>query len=93
MVEPAALTGLAYIAVLAVIGTGLAMLAFNKLIKMSSPLFASSVTYMIPIVALLWGISDNEHFHPSLLLWMGMIIMGVVLVNLESKKKKLVEMQ
>ena len=86
--EPSALNGLAYIAVLAVIGTGMAMFAFNKLIKMSSPLFASSVTYMIPIVSLLWGISDNEHFHPSLLLWMGMIIMGVVLVNLDIKKKK-----
>lgn len=86
--EPEALHGLGYIAILAVVGTGLAMIAFNKLIKMSSPLFASSVTYMIPIVALLWGIADNEHFHPSLILWMLLIIGGVVLVNLKVRSRQ-----
>lgn len=49
-----------YIAVLAVLGTGIANIVFFKLIQMSSPIFASSVTYLIPVVAFGWGILDNE---------------------------------
>lgn len=49
-----------YIAVLAVLGTGIANIVFFKLIQMSSPIFASSVTYLIPVVAFGWGIMDNE---------------------------------
>jgi drug/metabolite transporter (DMT)-like permease len=84
--DPKALRGLLYIAILAVVGTALAMIAFNTLIKITSPIFASSVTYLIPIVALLWGIADGEYFSLKHLLWIAMIIGGVLLVN---KKKRM----
>lgn len=79
--EPGAWVGLGYLAILAIVGTGLAMMGFNMLIKMTTPIFASSVTYLIPVVALLWGIIDGEFFDPSFLIWIGLIIGGVLLVN------------
>ncbi len=73
--------GLGYLSILSVLGTGLALIAFNKLIKMSSPVFASSVTYLIPVVAIIWGIIDGEIFKLSYVLWFLLIIVGVFLVN------------
>jgi drug/metabolite transporter (DMT)-like permease len=46
---------LGYIAILGIIGTGLSNILFFKLIQISSPIFASSVTYIIPVVAILLG--------------------------------------
>ncbi len=79
--QPGAMQGLGYIAILAIVGTGIAMIAFNVLIKITSALFASSVTYLIPVVAILWGIADSEQFEPEYIVWIGMIIGGVILVN------------
>ena len=80
-------SGFAYILILAVMGTALAMIAFNKVIKLTNPVFASSVTYMIPIVALAWGIIDGEPFEWAYLLWILLIITGVYLVNLKYDRK------
>ena len=49
-----------FILVLGIVGTGIANVVFFKLIQMSSPVFATSVTYLIPIVAIFWGFLDNE---------------------------------
>lgn len=49
-----------FILILGVIGTGIANVIFFKLIQISSPVFATSVTYLIPIVAIFWGLMDNE---------------------------------
>ena len=49
-----------FIVVLGVIGTGIANIIFFKLIQISSPVFATSVTYLIPVVAFFWGLLDNE---------------------------------
>jgi drug/metabolite transporter (DMT)-like permease len=75
------LKGLIYVGILSVVGTGLAMIAFNNLIKVNSPLFASSVTYMIPVVAVIWGIIDGEVFALLDIVWFLMILFGVFLVN------------
>ena len=48
-------TSLNYIVVLGIIGTGLSNILFFKLIQVSSPVFASSVTYIIPVVAIMLG--------------------------------------
>lgn len=85
MSEPSAWTGFGYIALLAFMGTALALMAFNVLIKLTGPVFASSVTYLIPIVALMWGVADGEYFGLRYLLWIGMILGGVLLVNTGSK--------
>jgi len=80
--------GLGFLSILSFVGTGLALMAFNKLIKVSSPIFASSVTYMIPIVAIIWGIIDGEVFKLSYLIWFILIIGGVLLVNANPNRQK-----
>ncbi|MCK4569336.1 MAG: DMT family transporter [Bacteroidales bacterium] len=76
-------TGLGYISILAVVGTALALIFFNMLIKMTTALFAASVTYMIPIVAIGWGILDGEQFEWNYLIWTLLILGGVYLVNVK----------
>ena len=51
-----------YIVILSFFGTALAKVLFNKLVQISTPVFASSVTYLMPIVALVWGVLDGEGF-------------------------------
>ncbi len=85
--EENSLIGFGYISLLSVFGTGIALIAFNKLIKMSSPIFASSVTYIIPIVAIAWGIIDGEIFKPIFIIWFALILVGILLVNTSSKNK------
>ncbi|MEC3906562.1 EamA family transporter [Tamlana sp. 2201CG12-4] len=53
---------MAYITILSFFGTALAKIVFNKLVHISTPVFASSVTYIMPIVALMWGFLDGESF-------------------------------
>jgi drug/metabolite transporter (DMT)-like permease len=72
---------LLYVAVLAIIGTALAMIYFNKLIKIASPIFASSVTYAIPVVALFWGLLDGEQISIWQILAGAVILFGVYLTN------------
>ncbi|RVT78433.1 DMT family transporter [Flavobacterium sufflavum] len=49
-----------FILILGVLGTGIANILFFKLIQIASPVFAASVTYLIPVIALFWGLLDNE---------------------------------
>lgn len=70
-----------YIMILGVIGTGIANIIFYKLIQLSSPVFASSVTYLIPIVAFLWGVLDNEMLTPLQFFGALIILVGVFLAN------------
>ena len=58
-----------------------AVVIFNKLVKDSSAIFASSVTYLIPIVALLWGVFDGENITIYHLAGVSVILSGVYLVN------------
>ena len=70
-----------FIIVLAVVGTGIANILFFKLVQMSSPVFASSVTYLIPVVAFFWGMFDNEMLTPIQFLGAFIILIGVYLAN------------
>jgi drug/metabolite transporter (DMT)-like permease len=70
-----------YAIALGVVSTGLATVLFNKILQISSPVFASSVTYLIPIFAFLWGILDNEAITIQHFIGMGIILIGVFLVN------------
>lgn len=45
---------------LSLFGTVLASMIFYNLVQKTSAVFASTVTYLMPIVALLWGIWDGE---------------------------------
>lgn len=79
--SPDALSGLGYISILAIVGTGIALMLFNRIIQMTSAVFASSVTYFIPVIALLWGIADGESFKPGFVFFVALVIVGVLLVN------------
>ncbi len=80
--------GLMYVSILAIVGTALSVIAYNKLIKTTTAVFASSVTYLMPVIALLWGVSDGELFTWSHLLWILLIVVGVFLVNKKVKSEK-----
>ena len=68
-----------FIIVLGVVGTGIANILFFKLIQMSSPVFATSVTYLIPVVAFFWGLLDHEMLTPVQFLGAFIILIGVYL--------------
>lgn len=68
-----------FVMVLGVLGTGIANILFFKLIQMSSPVFATSVTYLIPIVAFFWGLLDNEMLTPIQSVGAFVILIGVYL--------------
>ncbi|MFZ1805827.1 MAG: DMT family transporter [Cyclobacteriaceae bacterium] len=70
-----------FIAILGLMSTAVATVIFNKLVKTNSPLFASSVTYLIPIVAVMWGVLDGEQLYLGHYIGMIAIIGGVYLAN------------
>ena len=83
---------LCFIGILAFLGTATALAIFYVLIRDTSPIFASTVTYFIPIVATLWGFADNEHFSYSMLISIVFIFAGVFIINRPDffKRKKVV---
>ena len=80
-------TSIFYVFILALFGTALAKIIFNKLIKISSPVFASSVTYSMLIVSIFWGIVDGEKFSIYQLIATLIIVFGVILTNKKTKIK------
>ena len=80
-------TSIFYVFILALFGTALAKIIFNKLIKISSPVFASSVTYSMLIVSIFWGIVDGEKFSINQLIATLIIVFGVILTNKKAKIK------
>ncbi|MBP6182525.1 EamA family transporter [Flavobacterium sp.] len=68
-----------FIMILGVVGTGIANILFFKLIQMSTPVFATSVTYLIPIVAFFWGLLDHEMLTPVQFFGAFIILIGVYL--------------
>ncbi len=79
--NPNALQGLPYLLILSVIGTAMAVMLFNYMVSFSTPLFASSVVYFIPIVALIIGVLYGEYFNPINLIWITLIFVGVYLMG------------
>lgn len=76
-----------YVAILSLFGTAIAKVLFNKMIQISSPVFASSVTYTMPIVAVLWGVFDGEKFGVLQIVAAIIILFGVYLSNKPTVKK------
>ncbi len=75
------LNSLGYVAILSIVGTGIAKTIYNKLVQISDPVFSSSVTYLIPIVAIIWGVFDGETLSFVQVLGAVIILFGVYLVN------------
>ena len=70
-----------YIAILGLLGTAFATVIFNYLVKITDAVFASSVTYLVPIIALAWGILDGEPMNGLQGIGMLFILLGVYQVN------------
>lgn len=77
MTQPETQNAMLYVAILGIVGTGIANIIFFKLIHISSPIFTSSVTYMIPVVAFCWGLFDNESLSMLQVLGAFIILLGV----------------
>jgi len=72
---------------LAIVGTGVGKILFNRLIQVSSPIFSSSVTYLMPIVSVLLGGLDGEKLNVYQIVGGLVVLIGVYLTH----KKKLPE--
>jgi drug/metabolite transporter (DMT)-like permease len=86
--NPMANQGIFYIIILSIVGTALAVVLFNRIIAFSSALFASSVTYFIPIVAVLIGFTFGETINLWQVLSMLIVLSGVIIANVSLKKGK-----
>lgn len=73
--------GLMFVGLLSVFGTGLAMMMNYRLLKVSSPLFASTVTLLMPIVAIIWGILDGEKLTAMQFIGAAVIIAGLIFLR------------
>jgi drug/metabolite transporter (DMT)-like permease len=72
-----ALEALGYLTLLGVFGTAIALILFNIMVKKVTPVFASSVTYFIPIVAIFWGVLDGEVLLLGHYVGIAAVILGV----------------
>ncbi|MEL6635247.1 MAG: EamA family transporter, partial [Bacteroidota bacterium] len=77
--HPAGWLSLGYVTLLALAGTVMASFLFFWLVQLTNPVFASSVSYLIPIVALGWGALDGEVITAFHLIGMVLILIGVYL--------------
>lgn len=83
---PEAVRALGYVALLGVMSTSLALILFNKLVQMTTPIFSSTVTYLIPIVALTWGLLDGEQLILGQIIGIVAILLGVFINNRKKAK-------
>jgi len=81
-----------YIAILAVAGSAFANVIYYFLVRDTSPVVASVVAYFIPIVATMWGLSDNERLAPTMFLSVLLILAGVYLINRPGALRKIRKM-
>ena len=79
--DPLILESIFYIVLLAFFGTAIAKVLYIKLLSISSPVFSVSTTYLIPIVAIFWGLLDGEEFRLIQFLGTSVILLGVYLVT------------
>lgn len=80
---------LGFIAILSVVGSAIALAMYYFLISETSPVFAAMTTYLIPIVATLWGITDGEQLTYSMIFSVIIILAGVYLINRPGLRGKL----
>jgi drug/metabolite transporter (DMT)-like permease len=70
-----------YVVILSLFGTAIAKVIFNKLVQIASPVFASSVTYTMPVIAVMWGFIDGESFSFQQVVAALIVLLGVYLAN------------
>lgn len=78
---PHAWESLGFVAILAIFGTALSVIVYNILIREAGIMFAASVTYLMPIVAMAWGLFDHEMVTWMHLVFIVVILGGIWLIN------------
>jgi drug/metabolite transporter (DMT)-like permease len=74
---PGIIKGIFFVGLLSLLATFYASILFYKMVQRTNPVFGSSVTYLIPIVGLFWGVLDGEAFGVFHVIGMGLILAGV----------------
>jgi drug/metabolite transporter (DMT)-like permease len=87
-VNPLAWESLGFVCILAIVGSAISVILFNVLIKKSTAIFASSCTYLIPVVAVMWGTLDGEKVVVFQLLAILIILSGIWLINKKNLSKE-----
>lgn len=82
-----AMASLGYTAILGIVGSALSVIAFNELIKLSGPVFASTTTYLIPVVAVGWGLFEGERITWLQMMAVVVILAAVWLINFQRKPR------
>ena len=82
--DPLILESIVYIVILALFGTAVAKVMYIKLLAISTPVFSVSTTYLMPVVAIFWGLLEGEEFKLTQFIGTSIILIGVYLVT---KKK------
>lgn len=75
-----------YVAILAVIGSAVALVLFNHLLSISNAVFSTGITYLMPIVSVSWGFLDNEPFMWAHAVGMSFILSGIYITNLKKNE-------
>jgi drug/metabolite transporter (DMT)-like permease len=84
--SPNGLSSFGYISVLGIFGSAFAIVLFSRLLKISNALFGSFTTYLLPFVAILWGIAIDENIGIVPFISLGVILTGIFISNLSFKK-------
>lgn len=84
--DPAGAKAVGHVALLAVLSSALALVLWNRLIQLTSALSASTVTYLMPVVAIGWGLIDGERVTWAHALAIAVVLLGVLLVNLADRR-------
>ncbi len=82
------LVGLGFVSLLSIFGTGLAMMLNYRLLNISTPLFASTVTLLMPVVAVVWGILDGEKLTSMQFLGGFIILAGLIFLRAKTPEIK-----
>jgi drug/metabolite transporter (DMT)-like permease len=81
MHQEGAWISLLYVVILGSIGTSLALIWYYRLLRLTDPIISSSVAYLVPVVALAWGLLDGERLTGGQFAGMGVILVGVFLAT------------
>ena len=84
--DPQGWSALGYVALLAVLSSALALVLWNVLLQRTTAVWASSVTYLMPLVAIGWGALDGEVVRGVQFAMMGAILAGLLLINLADRR-------
>jgi drug/metabolite transporter (DMT)-like permease len=66
--------------ILGIVGSAISMMLFNYLIEHTTALVASTNTFVIPIVAVAWGLFDQEPIRWNMIVGLMLSLVGVYLV-------------